>query len=381
MAYFRRYGYGGYRPRYRPRSRYSPRVVYARPVRRRRRKKTAKKATKKKKSVSMTRFQVATINPFHPDAVGAKLPDANSMPSCPVQMVDTVGMVADGTYGGAAMAFRPFPTGTYIAGASIASATSWTWSAAFGSSTDSSRKTSITSNFTLVRPVAHGVRVSSALSPNTVTGFVHVAIFAGNMFNVTTWDFPTTTAMMSNGTIYKRVPLALLTNKSITIVNRSVDFSNEKYVDPASDVVAQGTDLSFQTTGWGTIIVFVEGAPVNSTAVNVEQLTHLECIPLKSGVADASPAARYNPGTIRVTSDFVNRADPVIISDGNENDVANERSTFFSGVYDAVSERAAAGAYSYGRYAAGAGMSLISQAIRGRYAPGVNAGNLSIMNG
>nr|UOF78501.1 coat protein [Cressdnaviricota sp.] len=374
MAWFRRRGYGGYRRRYRPR-RYT-RTVYVRaPARRRRRTTTRRRTVRKAKAPKMTRFQVAQVNPFHPDAVGAKIPDANSMPSCAVQIADSATVAVDAVFGAACVAFRPYVTGTLVT-ATPSAATTWAWTAGFGGQSNSARQSSITANFSLVRPVAHGVRITSSLSPNTVTGFVHVAIFPGNVFNVTTWDFPTTTTQMINGTIYKKVPLALLCGKSLTVVNRTIDFSNEKYNDPASDNAATGTDMSFNNTGWGTIIVAVEGAPVSSNAIQVEGLFHLECIPLKTGVADASGAAEFNPTTIRVTSNFVNSSEPIVVSDSNENEIAAERLRgFLGGMYDAAADVAGSYAYDAGRAVVGAGLSAAARAFGGTR--GIYTGNLA----
>jgi len=384
MAYYgrRRYG-GGYRRRtsYRRRrsSRYgrTPRVVVnmPRPAKRRRRRVAKKKAP-------MTRFQVAQMNPFHPDAVGAKLPDANSMPSCAVQIQDNVPISTDGTNGTGTIAFRPYPTGVRTAAAS-AGASSWAWAPAFGSVANSVRQPSVVANFSLVRPVAHGIRLTSNLSPNTVTGEVHVAVYASDLYGKTTWDFPANTTEMSNLTVYKRFPLALLSTKSITIVNRTMDFSSEKYVDPANDVAETAGDLTFNTTGWGTIIVSVTGAPVSSSVVQVESLIHLEAIPLKTSVADASPAARYNPATIMRVSEYVDRADPVVVSTSNENDVIRERSTFLGGVADYVSETVSSVAYpagrAAGRWAVNAGASYVMNQFGGT--AGFNQGNPALMNG
>lgn len=307
----------------------------------------------------MSRFKLAQANPFHPEAVGVKYPDANSTPSCSIQCADTITLVTNAS-GGTTKGFRPVITGSWVDD----SGTMLSWSAAFGGMQDSSRKSSITSNFNQIRPVAHGIRLTSALSPNSVTGFVHVSLHQPNMFNQTTWDFPTSVAQMCNAVTYKKIPLAVLCTKALTFVNRTVDFSSERYFDPSSDLTATGTDLTFQNTGWGVIIVAIEGAPASQSVVQVEQLVHYEAIPLKSGVADASPAARFSPTVIADTTDFVNNADPIVITDQNENQVLAERG-FLGGMYDAVSDVASRNAYAAGRTVANAAMGYAANAIRG----------------
>lgn len=378
------YGYG--RRRYSSRRRRSyrrrsygsrtPRVVVnmPRPAKRRRR-------TAKKKAPPLTRFQVAQMNPFHPDAVGCKIPDSNSMPSCAIQQVDNMTLTTDAAFQVAVSAFRPFASATRVTGVA-ASTNSWTWPAAYAG-TNSSRQANIVTNFSLLRPVAHGVRLTSSLSPNTVVGEVQIGIYASEMYGEATWDFPASTSELGNLTVFKKFPLAALCSKSVTIVNRTMDFSAEKYLDPASSVAANGTELTFQTTGWATIVVAVVGAGLSTTAVNVEQIVHFEAIPKKTSVASASPAALLNVATLAQVGEYVDRSDPVVMTDANENAVIRQRQdSFIGGITDQLGE------YAYG---AGRGLARMGVAAAMRYAAGyanggglaangIFAGNPAIMN-
>jgi len=243
-------------------------------------------------SPTLSKFILANLQPFNQNCDGVKVPDANTYPSTPVKMEDEINHITDATFGVATRAYRPYPTATVVT-ATAASASSWTWSAAYGGTGNSARRAQIANNYSLVRPAAHGIRISAPTASTTTTGFLHVCIYAPN-FAGTTWAFPTSISEMNNCMNYVRYPLSALTQRHVTVVNKFLDASAARYVDPSSDIAVQQTDLSFQTEGWGTIIVAVEAAPVSTTAISVEVISHLECTPLFSGINSSTPAAPYN---------------------------------------------------------------------------------------
>lgn len=357
MAFRRRYGYRR-RRRFNRGTRLSdgryyraPRVVYVKPRRRRRR--TGKKMKAKPK---ISRFALAQANPFHSDAYGAKIPDANSVPSCAFQTSNTLPLNTGGT-ATQARAFRTALINEHVTTASSASAGTWTWSAAFAGGSDNAKAASIASNFNVVRVVAQGVRLTCPLSPNTVTGNVHVCVYTPSYFNKTTWDFPVSVDEMSQQPTYKRFPIATICSKACTIINRTVDFSSERYFDPTSDVAATGTDLSFQTSGWGVILVAVDGAPASTNnVIMAEMVTHFEGVPKTGGLATATPAANYSPSEIGRVSQAVNDADAIPITDANENAVIQSRG-FFDGMYDQLSEMGYQGGRAAAYYGAQAAFS------------------------
>lgn len=336
------------RPSYRRRSRYS------RPVRRRRR-------TVMRKKPTISRFALAQANPFHADANGAKIPDSNSVPSCAFQLTDTITLTSH-SMGTNAIAFRHTAAGAVVTTASIPSTSTWTWAADFGGVQDNSKLTSVVSNFNVIRTVAQGFRITCPRSPQTITGNCHVCIYTPSFYNKTTWDLPTSIDQMSQQSTYKRFPLATICAKACTVINRSIDFSSEKYFDPSSDCAAnanstasgttpsiiQQGDLVFQTSGWGVVIIAFDGATTNtSNIIAIESITHMEGVPKTGGLATATPAASYNPSEIGAVSRAVNDSDAIPITEANENAVIQSRG-FFDGMYD----QAAAMAYQGGRAAA-----------------------------
>jgi len=357
------------RPTYRRRSRYT------RPIRRRRRSVMTKKP-------QISRFALAQANPFHSDANGAKIPDSNSVPSCAFQLTDT-NYVSTSSLGLGVIAFRHTATSSSVNTATTPTANTWTWAADFGSSTNNSKLTSVVSNFNVIRTVAQGFRITCPKSPNTITGNVHVCIYTPSYFNKTTWDYPTSIDEMSQQATYKRFPVATLCQKACTVINRSIDFSSEKYFDPSSDcagnannaasgttpsIIQQG-DLVFQTSGWGVIVIAVDGGPgSNSNIIAIETITHMEGVPKTGGLATATPAANYSPSEIGAVSRAVNDTDAIPITEANENAVIQSRG-FFDGMYD----QASAMAYQGGRAAAYYGAQSAYGAMSGMWAGNANS--------
>lgn len=375
MAYRRGYGRYGRRRGYGRRSygRYGrssgSRIVVLQqaPKRTRRRRRTSTKKMDTRPRVS--RFALAQANPFHSEANGAKIPDANSVPSCAFQttLTNTFNVGATGTN---VRAFRHCAKAELVV-PTIVTGTTWTWTAAFGGSTDNGKLATVQSNFRTIRTVAHGIRLTSPQSPNNVVGNVHICVYTPSYYAASTWDYPSSIDEMSQQPTYKRIPIATLCSRAMTIVNRTVDFSAERYCDPASDQAAQGDDLTFQTSGWAVIIIAVEGVTASTNnVVNAEVVTHVEGVPKTGGLASATPAAMYSPGEIRSVSERTNSADPIIISDANEDSVVRERG-FFAGMLDQMAEYG----YSAGRMAARAGVQYGMRALGNRVAPGVWSGN------
>lgn len=313
----------------------------------------------------LSKFTLANINPFDQNADGCKIPDANTYPSTSVRVEDEVTSTTDAVYGVFAQAFRPYPTATKIT-ATAASASSWSWTAAYGGASNSSRLSSITSNYSLVRPVAHGLKLYCPAASTTITGFVHVCVYAQSEIG-TTWSYPTSISQMNNCMFYQRFPLSLLTQKSVTVVNKFLDTSATRYVDPSSDVAAQATDMTFQTEGWGAIIVAVESAPVSTSALTLELITHLECTPLASGLNSATPAAPYNIESLQNVSRVAGRTPASFVQGEEESYLQAAANALGRGAYDFLGSTASRYAYSAGRAAAQAGFGYAFRRFGNRY--------------
>lgn len=365
MAYRR---YGRYRRRRRSYGRRSyggsrPRIVVMAPnLRTRKRRRVSRKKVAPARKI--TRFELAQSNPFHPNAYGCKIPDANSVPSCAFQAMSSFLMTTDAN-GTSARAYRPVTACERIA-TSSSTATSWTWNSDYTTGiTANSKQSSITTNFTVVRPVAHGVRITCPLAPNTVLGSVHICVYSPELFGETGWNsvLPKSFDDMSQQAIYKKIPLAALCSKSVTIINRTIDFSSQRYYDPASTLSANATQLEFQTTGWGIILVAVEAANVSTGVVNVETLTHFEGTPKLGGLSIAGMAAPYSESILTNVTRGVSARDDIVESSVQDENAVSAASGFFRGMQSRASEYLNAAesymsgrAYDVGRYAVDSAM-------------------------
>lgn len=244
------------------------------------------------------KFALAQLDPFDNSALGAKIPDSNTMPSLSnhdTDILSVLGPVALGEL--SAYAFRPQYTQAVITatfgGGSIQ------WGATYGSNaTNRQKRSNYLSAIELTRPVAHAIRLSSPVSPTTASGFVHIGLATETNYLNASWTFPTNVSEMSGLQHYKRVTLASLTQSPLTVINKWLDDTGFRYSAPSSGLVLGG-DATFQTDyGWGVIVVICEGTPVSAQVLSVEHLLVSEGIPQKSGVIIGSVAAPNSPGTM-----------------------------------------------------------------------------------
>lgn len=334
---------------------------------------------RRKPKVKLTKFLLGQIDPFDERVAGAKIPDANTTPSSTSIVNDEVNINGGGIVALAGMAFNPFIKNTTVT-ANPASATSWTWPAAFAG-TDSSRLSAINTNYNAVRTVAHGVRLSCPVAPTSVTGFCHVALYVQSLYGDTTWDLPVDLSGLNQCVWYKRYPLAMLTQRTLTIVNKITDCTSTMYMDSASDrasVVTSGNDMQLQTNGFGTIVVIVEGIPVSSaTQLSAENIIHLECLPKFSGLITPSPAADYNPQELAATSRASSALDATTLQGEEDrrinqavNAVLQGAQNAASGFADYVYGAAQQGAYNFG-YGVVQGLAGVAGGMIGGGIPGV----------
>jgi len=255
------------------------------------------------------KFALAQLDPFAVQATGAKIPDSTTIPSISSTDIEQVSLLSSAVatdLGG--MAFRPqytWGTQTATAGATLG------WGVGYANnSANRSKRTPYGAAIELTRPVAHAIRISSPVAPTSATGFVHIAISTESTFGASTWQYPTTVALISGCQFYKRVTLASLTQSPMTIINKWLDDTAFRYSGPASDL-SSGTGNSWQTDfSWGTIVIITEGVPVSSTVISAEHLLMSEGIPQKDGPIIGSAAASSSSGTLSAVSGMTASTEP-----------------------------------------------------------------------
>lgn len=256
-----------------------------------------------------TKFALAQLDPFHSNAMGAKVPDSNTQPSISSTDTEQVTLLSSGLstdlFG---MAFRPsFTYGTITA----TPGSPLNWGVAYVTNAlNRSKRTAYAAAIELTRPVAHAVRLSSPLAPTSASGFVHIAISTETTFGANTWQYPTTIAQISGCQFYKRVTLASLTQSPLTIINKWIDDTAFRYSSPTANIES-ATASVFQTDyAWGNIVMILEGVPTGVNVISAEHLLMSEGIPQKDSPIIGTPAAASSPGTLQATAEMQAHSEP-----------------------------------------------------------------------
>lgn len=240
------------------------------------------------------KYVKAMADPFDESVDGVKIPDSNAQPSVSLKCDDTWDMPIGSTASVACYAYNP-SLAQQVVGATAASATSWTWGAGFAGAANGAKLTQLRSDQEMYRPVAHGIRITSAQAPTAAVGFLHVCVFSQSLYNQSTWVYPTSISEMQNTAGYKRIPIGRLTSEGITVVNRPLDVTAQRYVDTDASPYTSASQMEFHTgLQWCSIIVALSGCTSSTVPVSVEQILHLECIPRSTSIGQATPAAKLN---------------------------------------------------------------------------------------
>lgn len=273
----------------------------------------------------LTKFELAQINPFDKRALGVKIPDSNTQPSDTFIAEDRFTVTSAATDLAKAIAFAPLLSQTSFASTDSTSV-AWTWGTYAASATASNYWTDATSNFVGVRPCGHGVKLSSPLAPTTATGFVHICLYPMSTANVTTPELPLNLSQMTSLPSYRRFTIASLTQKSVTIVNKFIDVTAQRYYD--TDVLFSSSGnttslLSFQL-GWCVIVVATEGAPLNTVSISAEQIVHYEALPKFSSTLtmSSSPAADFNVREMEGVSRIGGHSGSIIVEGEEQSAIA-----------------------------------------------------------
>jgi len=331
----------------------------------------------------ISKFELGQINPFDKNVYGAKIPDSNTQPSTTSVSEDRVVFTGSATDMAQCKAFFPNVTVNSVA-STDSSSTSWTWSAAYGGGTTSSVRAAFLASFAGVRPVAHGIRISSQAAPTTTTGFVHIAVFPLETFGNSTWNLPLNLSQMAQLPWYRRYTIASLTQTPVIVVNKFLDCTATRYVDPSSSLVENSSNAMFQFAGgWCAVLVAVEGQTVLTSNLSVENLAHFETIPAfgtgSGNVFGTSPAAPFSTQKLESVSRVAGHVDAAFNDDpASLNDRLREVTSIISqGAGTAAGElynsyiRPAAWGAGYSATMAGAGY-LAGRLARYGGMPGIN---------
>lgn len=246
-------------------------------------------------------FLVAQVNPFLPVCDGLKIPDAAMYPSVALKGRASYSMSTDATYvTGQVRWFTPMPFCGRYAPASITAGGAVTWAA--GTTTAIGNYTQIAADYGQCRIVAGGLRITTDTSITSAAGHIYVAHIPIDLsLDTVGYSFlPTTVAASVNQTCIEKYSITELATKPLVVPFKRLDHGFGRYRDITNNVIAAGVE---NMNGWAGILVWGAGWPATQT-LEIEYLTHLECLPITTGVAVPSlaPAAPYDPRAMQTAA-------------------------------------------------------------------------------
>lgn len=281
--------------------------------------------TKSEGSAGLPPFTMAQLNPFAPQAFGAKVPDEATMPSATAFSRDLVPISIGVTLAGAGYVFR---FGSQDGFVPLSPVTSVQWSSpTFASATDVGNSAALAANFAALRTVAFGIKLMTRQSAFTASGYVHIALVPEVIgANNTTFLYPTTVGLMQYSPYYRKIPIADLIEDEIIVCGKYTDVGTAfRYLaaEPSLDVNPGYTEAA-PTSGWSGIMVWVESTALNiPNIVDVEVIHHYEALVQNSGtggVIDITRAAPHSPGALAATSYVTDRMEPIqVIKESSTN--------------------------------------------------------------
>jgi len=271
----------------------------------RKRGKQRARASRQRKKYLLPKFMMAQIDPFHPDSYNVRVPDESTAPSSAFFLFDSINLATASL--GNAVARYFFPSCHTVAVQSVeVNPQSWTWSGAYSNVINPARSVLAQTQYSVARPVAHGVKISCPMAPTSVTGFCHIALYTLDLYGNTTWALPTNVSQMTECPFYRRVTLASLTQNALIVVNKYLDQTAFRYIDTGSNEAFEAGKGSFHVpSSWMGIMVVVEGhsAAIVQSIVNVESIAHFEG---QSKFGGLNTDGQAEPGNIYVQQQSAN---------------------------------------------------------------------------
>jgi hypothetical protein len=267
----------------------------------------------------LPQYAVAQIDPFAPEAFGAKIPDMSALPTAVAFSRNLGSLSTSATVGGIGVVYRADPTNAGWLMTPV-SGTTWTIPAAFAGGFSVNNTATLNSAFAALRPVAFGVKISCRQAYTVATGLVHIALVP-DIADKTTFVAPLSTSGMAQAPYYRRVPLADLIEDDVIVAGKVTDDTAFKFLDPTT---ASTNGLgNIATTGWSQIMIWVEGAVSVQNIIDFEIIWHWECMVGPSGttgVIEATEALPYSPGALAATKYVAEHTEPVKVVRESQDD-------------------------------------------------------------
>jgi len=267
----------------------------------------------------LPQYAVAQIDPFAPEAFGAKIPDMSALPTAVAFSRNLGSLSTSATIGGIGVVYRADPN---TAGwqMTAVSGTTWTIPAAFGQAFGVNNSATLISAFSALRPVAFGVKISCRQAYTAATGMVHIALIP-DIADQATFVAPLSTSAMAQAPYYRRVPLADLIEDDIIVAGKVTDDTAFKFLDPTNASIHGIGNIA--ATGWSQIMIWVESAVSIQNVIDFEIIWHWECLvgPTgATGVIVATEALPYSPGALAATKYVAEHTEPVKVVRESQDD-------------------------------------------------------------
>lgn len=255
-----------------------PQKKFSRPVSTCSIRKPMKRMKSKKRSVipkSIHKYALANMNPFNRQCYGCRIPDASTLPSTSFYTYDTNRLSLTTSTPNYAIGAAYIPEVDYLINSQVADAGSnLNWGTYGSNIVDFSvaNKQTIINQYSCIRPVAHGIRLSCPGTLVATSGQVHIALVpfqvGGIPLDQTTGLYlPNSVSQISQLPGYRKVPLAELTLKPLIIVNRPIDETAFRYNQPARTYANRIQQNQNSVTG--VSVTGTGGSITNATVVGL----------------------------------------------------------------------------------------------------------------
>jgi len=277
-------------------------------------------ASRLQKKFRLPKFFLAQIDPFNSEVTNVRVPDESTAPSSAFNIFDENNMTVSTATGYASAVFFTPGLNVMTSGTGTGSA-SWSWSASYGGTTATSKITAIQAQYSLLRPVSHGIKLSCPLAPTSTAGFVHMCLYTLDTYAASSWTLPTTLSQMTECPFYRRITLASLTQNPIVISNKFLDQTAFRYVDTSSNENTSTSSNTFHVPfSWMGVLVCIEGhgLTTNSTICNVQSICHFEGQSKYGGLNTDGTAEPGNNTVMENTANISSQTSPSFVEGGVE---------------------------------------------------------------
>lgn len=316
------------------------------------------------------KFIIANYAPFNEDALGARIPDANTAPSFPFHVNDlrTAGLTANPKVN--AYLFMPWIKPYSVA--ATENVGTWTWAASYGGGTDSLKQSAIANQSNGIRACAHGIRIMSPVPTTSATGFIHICLIPFNLSGAT-WNSagaPSNISQMQDCPGYQRYTLAQATQSPIYVTNNWVDTTAFEYQDPDNTYAQNTSRAGGNTTGWMMICLVLENTCVTgyeSNQLEIENIIHFEALPYASQ-STLQPTMSAEPSKPNIMAGAANMAQYKPISSTSHESsptlLAAINKAFYKGLIAAGLAGVRGVGYGFGSYAAASAGNYMRRGFR-----------------